>query len=44
MYFDRKARELRGGIGKYLGRRTPDKIPSSYMDDLDYQEPLPFEF
>ena len=44
LYFDRKARELRGGIGKYLGRRTPDKIPSSYMDDLDYQEPLPFEF
>jgi hypothetical protein len=44
LYFDRKARELRGGIKKYLGRRTPDKIPSSYMDDLDYQEPLPFEF
>ena len=44
LYFDRKARELRGGIGKYLGRRTPDKIPSSYMDELDYQEPLPFEF
>jgi Type I phosphodiesterase / nucleotide pyrophosphatase len=44
LYFDRKAKELRGGIGKYLGRRTPDKIPSSYMDDLDYQEPLPFEF
>lgn len=44
LYFDRKARELRGGIGKYLGRRTPDKVPSSYMDDLDYQEPLPFEF
>ena len=44
LYFDRKARELRGGIRKYLGRRTPDKIPSSYMDDLDYQEPLPFEF
>ena len=44
LYFDRKARELRGGIGKYLGRRTPDKIPSSYMDDLDYQEPLMFEF
>jgi hypothetical protein len=44
LYFDRNAKELRGGIGKYLGRRTPDKIPSSYMDDLDYQEPLPFEF
>lgn len=44
LYFDREARELRGGIGKYLGRRTPDKVPSSYMDDLDYQEPLPFEF
>ena len=44
LYFDRNARELRGGIGKYLGRRTPDKVPSSYMDDLDYQEPLPFEF
>jgi hypothetical protein len=44
LYFDRKARELRGGISKYVGRRTPDKVPSSYMDDLDYQEPLPFEF
>jgi hypothetical protein len=44
LYFDRQAGELRGGIKKYLGRRTPDKIPSSYMDDLDYQEPLPFEF
>ena len=44
LYFDRKAGELRGGIRKYLGRRTPDKIPSSYMDDLDYQEPLAFEF
>lgn len=44
LYFDRNARELRGGIGKYIGRRTPDKVPSSYMDDLDYQEPLPFEF
>ena len=44
LYFDRKAGELRGGIRKYVGRRTPDKIPSSYMDDLDYQEPLPFEF
>src|SRR5215217_286372 len=44
LYFDRKAGELRGGIKKYLGRRTPDKIPSSYMDNLDYQEPLPFEF
>jgi hypothetical protein len=44
LYFDRSARELRGGIKKYLGRRTPDKIPSSYMDELDYQEPLAFEF
>jgi len=44
LYFDREARELRGGIRKYLGRRTPDKIPSSYMDELDYQEPLAFEF
>lgn len=44
LYFDRGAGELRGGIRKYIGRRTPDKIPSSYMDDLDYQEPLAFEF
>jgi Type I phosphodiesterase / nucleotide pyrophosphatase len=44
LYFDRQAGQLRGGIKKYIGRRTPDKIPSSYMDDLDYQEPLPFEF
>jgi hypothetical protein len=44
LYFDTRARELRGGIGKYIGRRTPDKVPSSYMDELDYQEPLPFEF
>src|SRR5436190_7152778 len=44
LYFDRDARELRGGIRKYIGRRTPDKIPSSYMDRLDYQEPLAFEF
>ena len=44
LYFDRAAGELRGGIRKYIGRRTPDKIPSSYMDDLDYQEPLAFEF
>jgi len=44
LYFDRAAGELRGGIRKYIGRRTPDKVPSSYMDDLDYQEPLPFEF
>ncbi|MCA1557767.1 MAG: hypothetical protein LC731_04410, partial [Acidobacteria bacterium] len=40
LYFDRKAREMRGGVGKYIGRRTPDKVPSSYMDELDYQEPL----
>src|SRR5215207_9959043 len=44
LYFDRAARELRGGVRKYIGRRTPDKMPSSYMDELDYQEPLPFEF
>jgi hypothetical protein len=44
IYFDRQARELRGGIGKYIGRRTPEKAPSTYMDQLDYQEPLPFEF
>jgi hypothetical protein len=44
LYFDRNARELRGGVKKYIGRRTPDKVPSSYMDELDYQEPLPFEF
>ncbi|HEV2914325.1 MAG TPA: alkaline phosphatase family protein [Pyrinomonadaceae bacterium] len=44
LYFDRAAGELRGGVRKYIGRRTPDKTPSSYMDELDYQEPLPFEF
>jgi hypothetical protein len=44
LYFDRRARELRGGVSKYIGRRTPDKVASSYMDELDYQEPLPFEF
>jgi hypothetical protein len=44
LYFDRAARELRGGVRKYIGARTPDKTPSSYMDELDYQEPLPFEF
>ena len=44
LYFDKATRELRGGIGKYIGRRTPDKVPSSYMDALDYQEPLAFEF
>jgi hypothetical protein len=44
LYFDRKTRHLEGGIRKYLGWRTPDKIPSSYMDELDYQEPLMFEF
>ena len=44
LYFDRGAKELRGGVRKYIGRRTPDKVPSSYMDELDYQEPLPFEF
>jgi Type I phosphodiesterase / nucleotide pyrophosphatase len=44
LYFDKSARELRGGVRKYVGWRTPDKIPSSYMDELDYQEPLAFEF
>jgi hypothetical protein len=44
LYFDTTARELRGGVRKYIGRRTPDKVPSSYMDELDYQEPLAFEF
>lgn len=44
LYFDKCARELRGGVSKYIGWRTPDKAPSSYMDELDYQEPLPFEF
>lgn len=44
LYFDRKAREMRGGVRKYIGRRTPDKVPSTYMEELDYQEPLAFEF
>jgi hypothetical protein len=44
LYFDRNARHQSGGVRKYIGRRTPDKIPSSYMDALDYQEPLAFEF
>lgn len=44
LYFDRDECCLRGGVRKYIGRRTPDKMPSSYMDELDYQEPLPFEF
>jgi hypothetical protein len=44
LYFDTKGKRLEGGIGKYIGRRTPDKMPSSYMDQLDYQEPLAFEF
>ena len=44
LYFDCDARELRGGMRKYVGRRTPDKAPSSYMAKLDYQEPLAFEF
>src|SRR5215468_906119 len=44
IYFDRTAQQMRGGIGKYLGRRTAAKQPSTYMDQLDYQEPLPFEF
>jgi hypothetical protein len=44
LYFDRGECELRGGISKYIGARTPNKAPSSYMEELDYQEPLPFEF
>jgi hypothetical protein len=45
LYFDRRVKQLRGGVRKYMNwRRTPANIPSSYMDDLDYQEPLPFEF
>ena len=44
LYFDHGARRLSGGVRKYIGRRTPDKMPSSYMDELDYQEPLAFEF
>jgi hypothetical protein len=44
LYFDRNAGHMAGGVRKYIGRRTPDKIPSSYMDALDYQEPLMFEF
>ena len=44
LYFDTRERCLRGGARKYVGRRTPDKIPSSYMGELDYQEPLAFEF
>lgn len=44
LYFNREEGELCGGVGKYIGRRTPDKVPSSYMEWLDYQEPLPFEF
>jgi hypothetical protein len=44
LYFDRERRQMLGGVGKYIGRRTPDKLPSSYMDELDYQEPLPFEY
>lgn len=44
LYFDCCAHSTQGGIRKYLGGRTPDKIPSSYMDQIDYQEPLAFEF
>lgn len=44
LYFDKDARELRGGVSKYVGRRTPDKLPASYMKMVDYQEPLAFEF
>ena len=44
LYFDCHAHSIQGGIRKYIGARTPDKIPSSYMDQIDYQEPLPFEF
>lgn len=44
LYFDRQAGQLAGGVGKYIGPRTESKKPSSYMDALDYQEPLPCEF
>ena len=44
LYFDLTTSRLRGGVRKYLGWRTPDKIPSSYMRELDYQEPLACEF
>jgi hypothetical protein len=44
LYFDRNKRELSGGITKYIGTRTPDKLAASYMEALDYQEPLAFEF
>ncbi len=44
LYFDRQTKTLAGGARKYIGRRTPDKIPSSYMRLLDYQEPLACEF
>src|SRR5215813_3631032 len=44
LYFDADENRFHGGIGKYIGRRTPAKIASSYMDELDYQEPLMFEF
>lgn len=44
LYFDRRSGALAGGARKYIGRRTPDKIPSSYMRLLDYQEPLACEF
>ncbi len=44
LYFDRDVRRLAGGISKYIGPRTENKKPSSYMDELDYQEPLPCEF
>lgn len=44
LYFDKKVGRLAGGVGKYIGPRTESKKPSSYMDALDYQEPLPCEF
>ena len=44
LYFDVANKSIKGGIRKYIGRRTPDKVPSSYMDQVDYQEPLAFEF
>jgi hypothetical protein len=44
VYFDRSAGAMAGSVKKYLGRRTADKMPATYMDQLDYQEPLPFEF
>lgn len=44
LYFDREAGKLRGGAHAYFGHHTPGKMSSSYLDELDYQVPLPFEF